>query len=281
MHRIRSAHLDETLRIDVGLPLGYEASSKTYPAVYLLDGHWYFPEVFQTATSMGAAAEMPPVLIIGIGYEPASLDRKAEQHRISELRCRDLTPTCDATDWWRIAGADGPLLRNFETGGAPAFERAIETEIKVYIRKRYRVRSTDECLAGFSLGGLFALNVLFSRPDRFRRYVAGSPSLWWDDGVIFDGIPPITRSKPGRKRHLFVSVGQLEGRGAARRARMIENVRRLERRLSPGKRRGLNCHFAYFEGDTHATSAGRAFAHGLKAVFADGMRTRVGGSGRR
>jgi predicted alpha/beta superfamily hydrolase len=46
---------------------------------------------------------------------------------------------------------------------------------RTYRSRPYRV------LVGHSLGGLFAVYALMTRPDVFQGYIAISPALWWDD----------------------------------------------------------------------------------------------------
>src|SRR3546814_15077313 len=52
------------------------------------------------------------------------------------------------------------------------------------IEKRYAVDSRRQALYGHSLGGLFALHMLYSHPGAFRTIIAASPSIWWDNQAI-------------------------------------------------------------------------------------------------
>ena len=56
------------------------------------------------------------------------------------------------------------------------------------IRRRYR--STDETtIVGESLAGLFIVETFLLEPGLFRRYIALSPSLWWNRGVLLQMAP--------------------------------------------------------------------------------------------
>lgn len=88
-----SAIVGDTFRIYVALPDGYEHGSGTrYAMVYLLDGDWHFDPLVSIASrntgvvalaeDLAAAGSMPPVIVVGIGYETAD--------EIGEKRGRDM-----------------------------------------------------------------------------------------------------------------------------------------------------------------------------------------------
>ena len=268
-HRLQSPSVPDMLRIQVGLPLGYENSNAAYPAIYLVDGQWYFPQVFASAMGMAYAEEIPPVVVVGIGYEPVLTDRAAELRRVNQLRCRDLTPTHDPSEWWRVAGAAEPIVNDSDTGHAQDFMKALEHDIKPLVSSRYRISPNEAVLAGFSLGALFALHALLSRPgESFRGYICGSPSLWWHDGVMFERERQYAAGGSDLATNLFLSVGALESTGGAQSARMVENVQAFAHQLATRNYPSLRCEHKIFEDDTHSTAAGPAFAHGLRAMFA-------------
>ena len=93
------------------------------------------------------------------------------------------------------------------SGGADKFLQFIETELMPEVEKRYRTQPF-RVLAGHSLGGLFAVHALSTRPGLFNAYVAVSPSLWWDgqsEVNRFEGF--IAKQKAPLKAVLFFSVG--------------------------------------------------------------------------
>ncbi len=84
-------------------------------------------------------------------------------------RTRDLSPSKPSN-----AGATG--APQFPTaGGADNFLKFIETELMPEIEKRYRV-TPYKMLAGHSLGGLFAVHAMVTKPDLFNSYIAVSPA---------------------------------------------------------------------------------------------------------
>jgi enterochelin esterase-like enzyme len=53
-------------------------------------------------------------------------------------------------------------------------------ELIPYIRKTYAVHSfREKAFAGFSLGGLMALDIVWKHPDEFSKAGVFSGSLWW------------------------------------------------------------------------------------------------------
>ena len=49
-----------------------------------------------------------------------------------------------------------------------------------YIESHYST-DTVKTIVGQSLGGLFATEILFEKPEMFTNYLIVSPSLWWDN----------------------------------------------------------------------------------------------------
>lgn len=65
-------------------------------------------------------------------------------------------------------------------GKAPAYTSFILEELLPFIRGIYKIYSFKEkSFAGFSLGGLSALDIVWNHPDIFSRAGVFSGSLWW------------------------------------------------------------------------------------------------------
>ena len=62
---------------------------------------------------------------------------------------------------------------------------------ELWLRKRIekfikrRTRPGERTIEGYSIGGLFALYTLFTKPETFNRYIVGSPYLLWNNSSIF------------------------------------------------------------------------------------------------
>lgn len=151
-------------RILVGLP-DVPAPPQGYSAILSLDGRRSFPLFWRHRE---ARAPRMPVILFGIGYEGAN-------RRWRDLTSRSMVPVVPIP-FYRGAPADR------ETGGRDAFLAMIADQLLPELARRHPLDLRDMTLYGHSLGGLFVLHALFSRPRLFARHVASDPSVWWNAG---------------------------------------------------------------------------------------------------
>jgi predicted alpha/beta superfamily hydrolase len=154
---LHSATLGEVRRINVWTPPGYADGAARFPVLYMPDGgvEEDFPHVVATVDSAVRAAEMRPVIVVGIE---------------NTERRRDMTgPTRVHRD-----STIAPRV-----GGSTAFRRFIADELMPEVRRRYRVTG-ETAIIGESLAGLFIVETFLLQPDLFDTYIALSPSLWWN-----------------------------------------------------------------------------------------------------
>ena len=163
--------------------------------LFLPDAETTFGLAMNTLWSLEFAGYVPPMLVIGIGYPVEII---AETY---SLRSRDLTPTIDplAVEKWK-----------WEAGGAARFLEFIRSEMKPWIAATFDVDPHDNAYFGFSFGGLFGSYVLTHQPDTFKRYGLCSPSLWYDEYVIFDYELEQSRHRDDLDAKVFFSVGEHE-----------------------------------------------------------------------
>jgi enterochelin esterase-like enzyme len=65
-------------------------------------------------------------------------------------------------------------------GSADLYTSFLFEELLPFVREKYLVPSFKEkAFAGFSLGGLSALDIVWSHPDEFKKVGVFSGSLWW------------------------------------------------------------------------------------------------------
>lgn len=261
-YRLAARHIDQTFQIDVAAP---SKSDAKLPVIYVLDGGMSFAMVTQIVGLLrreGAAKPLPPAIVVGIGY-PAETGERSQA-----LRLRDLTPTPDARYVEMARKAPGPIALppDIETGGGPAFLAFIQEDVKPFIGARYPVDTSDQTLVGMSLGGLFTLSALFHAPEKFRRYVALSPSLWWDSGVMLKMEEAYAERAKDIPVDLYLSIGGLEELMDIR-GRMVSNVYRLESMLRHRKYPGLTLSMDVFPEETHMSVFPASVTRGLRSVF--------------
>jgi ferri-bacillibactin esterase len=264
-----------TYRIYVHKPASPPPASG-YPVVFLTDGDLTFGPAVTRASLEGLSMDLRPSLIVAIGY--ASTERLAWL----KLRTADLTPTAPKGDSNYPVDAAG-------AGNAERFYHFLTAELRPALSSVAPIDPADQTLYGHSLGGLFALYILFSHPDGFRTFVASSPSIWWDNrSVLKEEAALIAAVKAGKcaPRVLILSASEEqtipkgplpEGMTLEQlkklipEARMIDNARELAERL-----RGLKgkppyeVTFHLFEGESHSTVIPGSISRALD--FAVGIR---------
>ena len=158
----------ETYLIQVGLPIGYTSSQKSYPVLYVTDGDVLFGMAKGIALEgwMRLGNDIKDIIVVGIGYGQG-------MEVLLNKRARDLAPSKD-TIW-----AMGKLYPN--AGGADNFLKFIQYELFPVVNKNYRTKQDSVSIFGSSFGGLFAAYILFKQPELFKRYIISSPPIIWNN----------------------------------------------------------------------------------------------------
>lgn len=250
-HLFRSAKAERTFLIQVALP--YRTNETPLPVIYVLDGNWMFGIAADAARMLSLSGEIPPALIVGIGYDADSVEA------IGLMRTRDMTPSVD-----RRYQPDA-------AGGAPELLAFMRDELQPFINTIYPVDPSDATLVGVSFGGLFTLYAMFEQHESFRRYVAGSPPLWWDDESMFDREAEFTTHIDDLPVRLFLSVGSLEQLDdpISRSLAMVANVERMTGQIERSNYPGLALETVIFAGETRASVVPATISRGLRWAFAD------------
>lgn len=258
--------IGETFRIDVALP-EFPRAGRPLPVVYVMDGNTVFGIAAQAARFLQNAREMPQVLMVGVGYD---LDCTRPRTAYGALRTRDLTPSLDQAFLERILAeqkAPFPVETDPPTGGADAFLDFLIEGLRPFIAGLYDTDPADQTLVGSSLGGLFSLYALLTRPGVFQRHVANSPALWWHDREIFAREAAVAQSGADLPAGLFMSVGGLEASETWNGVRdCAEFAAVLEARCYPG----LSFTHHVFDGESHTSVIPAALSRGLRTVFTQG-----------
>jgi predicted alpha/beta superfamily hydrolase len=195
VHYLRSEHVGDEFKIFVG-HCG-ESDGAAPVVLYVSDANGLFSSAVDIIRLMQLAAHLPPILVVGIGYRTGALGETVG------VRTRDFTPTAD------------PLIAQISPevtvmGGAERFLAFIRDELQPWVRSRYRVDANDSAYFGHSLGGLFGTYVLLTNPATFHRYGIGSPSLWWDDDMMFEYEATYAKTHDDLPAKAFFSVGAFE-----------------------------------------------------------------------
>lgn len=263
-HLISSSIVGDQFKISIALPRNYTDTRKNYPVVYLLDANIFFGLVTETTRLLQFGKEIPDCVLVGIGYPDDA------QHL--GLRYRDLTPTRDDQGVRefldKVSQGRKEAVKFRSTGGADQFLAFLCEELMPYLHQQYRLNPTDTVLAGDSLGGLFALYTIFHRPESFRRYIVGSPSIYHGNAVIFDYETAYAKAHNDLPVTIFLSVGALEAILEPGFAAMVSNVARLTEILTSRNYPSLKLVSHVFDNETHLSVIPAIMSRGLRTVFA-------------
>ncbi len=114
--------------------------------------------------------------MIRMGFETI-LEKLYSEASITALLC--VAIHCGPERRMEYGVADVPDY-NGRGAKAGAYTSFLFEELLPFIREKYLVPSFKEkAFAGFSLGGLSALDIVWAHPDEFRKVGVFSGSLWW------------------------------------------------------------------------------------------------------
>ncbi len=225
--------------------------SVAQPVFYVLDGNYYFGTA---CDAMGMNSLVG--IVVGIGYP---LDDRAE---IVRRRTFDLS----------LPNASGSK----KYGGADAFLRVVQEEIKPFIQARFKIDTARQSLYGHSLGGLTVLRQMFRNPEAFSTYIAASPSIWWNSRAVLADEPAFDKRARAGELHLQIlltsaseeqshSSEDTPPTGKARGgSRMIDNVTELAARLSPLNPADVKITRQMFPDETHPSGAQASLVRALR-----------------
>lgn len=230
-----SVSVKDTFRILISVPDNYFSSDKKYPVLYVLDGDIAFGMAASIARYLQIGDNIPELIIVGVGY--GSVDKSA-----GEKRRRDYRPVV--------------------SGGAENFLLFMENELIPLIDSNYRTIPGDRTINGYSIGGLFGLYSLFTKPELFNRYVIGSPSLSWNDYSIFNYEENSTEKISDKKINVFISVGSEESD-----EKYFNPIDKLVTQIQERNYTGVKLQAKVFDGSTHLMGPPESLTHGLIFVF--------------
>ena len=219
----------------VSVPDGYYSGDKRYPVLYVLDGDIAFGMAASIARYLQIGENIPELIVVGIGY--GGLDKSA-----GEKRRRDYRPT--------------------PTGGAQNFLIFLEDELIPFVDNNYRTVPGERAINGYSIGGLFGLYTLFTKPEIFNRYIIGSPSLTWDNYSIYNYEENSSEKIGEKKIGVFISVGSEESD-----EKYFNPIDKLVTQIQERNYTGVTIEAKVFEGSTHLMGPPESLTHGLISVF--------------
>ncbi|MCJ8268552.1 MAG: alpha/beta hydrolase-fold protein, partial [Psychrosphaera sp.] len=234
-HTITSSVMGEQRKILISLPTSYAQNKdqKKYPVLYVLDGGSHFHQTTGIVNWLSESTSLIPELIV-VGIPNTN-------------RGRDFSPT---------------PAENGKPQGAEKFMGFFEKELLPYIDKNYRT-APYRVLSGHSMGGMFGLNVLATKPDLFDAFILMSPWLLTQDpatSVLTKSIKFI-QSKTLLPKYVYVTLGEEPD--------LRPSFDELTTALKNSTAQKLVWQSKVIQGATHMSVVGASVNEGLQAVFSD------------
>ena len=271
VHYLKSEHVGDEFKILVAQCPGVGPPSGV---LYLGDAFYNFGTAVEIVRLLAPFGDIPPILVVSIGHRHDDGDPHGPAQR-----SRDFTPSVDATR---------PPLTPYSYGGASRFASFLGDELKPWVESRYPVDPDDTTYFGYSLGGLFATYLLFNHTGMFKRYGIGSPSLGWDNDLMFDHEARYADTHDDLPARVHFSVGGYENTAGERRwveqhseedrataeaeavqepFDLIADTQRMVDQLRGRQYARLSLDFEVFPGEYHHTAPPLALSRALRYLL--------------
>lgn len=231
-------------QLHVGLPASYgKEPGRRYPVVFVTDAYWDFQKITAIAGTLVYDRVVPEFITVGLGYAGENLD-------YGNLRRWELSPAP-----FGDGGAEA-------SGHAADFLRTIETEVIPFVEREYRADPNYRVLAGASLGGLFTLYAMYTKPELFKAYIAATPAVVVGPDWLFD-YEAERFAKAGARLpvRLHMTGGGNEEPG------FLGGIMRFNQRIAWRKHQDFSYEFRIIDGERHAGMQMEAYTRGLRHAF--------------
>ncbi|WP_317191521.1 alpha/beta hydrolase-fold protein [Hymenobacter negativus] len=203
-----SSFLERQVELSILLPPARLAADAPYPVLYLNDGQDFERLHLQaTLDALYAQGAVRPFVVVGM--------------HANELRVQEY-------------GTAGHPDFNGRGSLAGAYAQFVLEELLPFAQANYQASASpaEAVMAGFSLGGLSAFDLVWHHPEAFARAGVFSGSFWWRQRAVGAGYTPADRIMHGLVRagglhpsHRFwLQVGTLDERGDRNENGVIDSV---------------------------------------------------------
>jgi predicted alpha/beta superfamily hydrolase len=232
--------------IQVGLPIGYAPSKKSYPVLYVLDGDKSFGMTKEIADWLMWSKEIKDIIVVGISYGQG-MDAWWQK------RARDYSHCADTINvkWVK------------EAGGADNFLKFVKNELFPVINQNYKTNQDSIAIMGLSLGGMLGTYILFTQPELFKGYIIIAPSLGWNNNSILKMEDEFYKNHKELNKLLYMAYGSLDNNKVL----VVNPSKDFMQTLQKRNYTGLKFVPEVLEGETHISVYATALTHGLKTIF--------------
>lgn len=240
VRQIHAQSNNKDYELYIRLPNSYANTKINYPLIVINDVKYAFPIASGMMHLMGGV-DIKEAILVGISYS------KGDSGDFS--RRRDYTPT---------AMADRP-----GSGHAKDYIQFIGQQIIPEIKKHYRVDDKNKVFVGHSYGGLLGTYILTHQPELFDHYILGSPSLWYDDKVMFEMEANYAKQHKDMKANVAFFVGSNENNTPP----MVDDLLAFETQLRSRQYPNLKMTVEVLQGETHYSVFPALLSKGLVKVI--------------
>ena len=253
---VHPAGLPDPLTVSI-TAIGPGSEAEPPEMLVVIDANMLFATVIQLAALLQLTGEIPPVLVVGVGYDldPIYSNPTALNEFLIRRSRDNLAVTVDLTQMPR-------KMTRPSGGGAPNLLDGIVNTVIPAIEQRHQIAPGPHALLGHSGGGHFGLYAALARPDIFDRVVAGTPVLFSYE--LFQSLAASwAQTAEASRTQLFVGTGQLEP------ADYLDDIHRFIDHLHGMAPSEAHITSHVFDGETHNSVWPAVFARGLRTVLGD------------
>lgn len=233
----------------VDTPIGYDPDV-AHPLVLCLDAPWTYGTAVDTVRLLGLGRQIKPAIVAGIAHDVG-------KREVLTQRAMDFTVTQA-----EFPAEIGVRATAGQMGGAEEFRIWLADVVLPLIRADYPISGVT--LAGHSFSALFGVHVLLTAAEMFEGYLLASPSVWWDDQVMFEREAEHAASGAKLAAKVFMSMGAEE-------TDELSHHAQFHRRLAGRNHAGLNLAWHSFAGESHMSVVSAAVNRGLRHLLANEM----------
>lgn len=186
-HTLRSKLNGAEYLLTVVVPADYESSPDSrYPTLYVMDGNRWARFLSVLLPRFASRGAVPPFIVVGVDYSDAA--ERYQDYGLVSQRYYPMSPK----------------------RGAVNFMRVMKEEIISFVDSNYRTDPKDRGIGGHSLGGWFAAYALLHESETFQRFWISSPSLFYEDEILFKDFAQFGERRISRPLYVFMDVGAEE-----------------------------------------------------------------------
>ena len=239
-------------RLNVAPPFRYDSLAAA-PLILCLDGSWTEGAVRDATRIMSMSGEAPEAIVAGLSFTDITMGDYVRS------RARWFCPT----QWVppEITGVKDVVAQDL--GRALTYLAFIKNQVMPGLLADFRVSET--WLVGHSFSGLFGLRTLFTDPSLFDKYLLASPSIWWDDRVMFGFEAEYAANHQDLPARVFLAAGEQET-GADSEFNIGGDMVEMATRLTDRNYPSLTVDHAVLPTESHSSTIGAAISRGLRSL---------------